>query len=349
MSFYPQKKLEKEQKLLLKVFLSCLGAHILLVLALFIKDAYQRSTHLLTLASRPGAEVSFGKSTAHQAARPLPSAPTAAVQSQHVDPTPIKALEKAENPPERPLPQAPKKAPQKKSPPVPKKALHPPPSQKGAQKKALKDSSPILYTELKKEYSTLKRPSKPAPEKPKAQPLVKKEIVPKAEKKGVLSAPTIEPALASVPAPDPVPVAKAAYLAEPAPIAEVSAANPTVASEPAFVPNKQAPSGPIAQTTTQSTMQVPATAVTVDLENPASTDQLTYTICQEIGRYFKRPIGFDDQEALTISFEISRQKAENISSRGSEPLVLYSAIKEALLKSTFSGIVVPIKVTLVYH
>ncbi len=58
-------------------------------------------------------------------------------------------------------------------------------------------------------------------------------------------------------------------------------------------------------------------------------------IVQEIQRHYRRPPGFDDHESFVITFEIIQGKATAISPKGSEPLAIYSAIKDALLKGTF--------------
>lgn len=58
-------------------------------------------------------------------------------------------------------------------------------------------------------------------------------------------------------------------------------------------------------------------------------------IIQEIERHYRRPPGFDDHEPFTFIFEIHEGKAIVLSQKGSEPLVLYSAIKDAVLKGSF--------------
>lgn len=58
-------------------------------------------------------------------------------------------------------------------------------------------------------------------------------------------------------------------------------------------------------------------------------------IVGEIARHYRRPPGFDDHEPFIFTFEIRNGKATAIGPRGSEPLVLYSALKNAVLKATF--------------
>lgn len=59
-------------------------------------------------------------------------------------------------------------------------------------------------------------------------------------------------------------------------------------------------------------------------------------IVQEIERHYRRPPGFDDHESFVFTFEIQNGKATAIGSKGPEPLVIYSAVKEAVLKATFA-------------
>ena len=59
-------------------------------------------------------------------------------------------------------------------------------------------------------------------------------------------------------------------------------------------------------------------------------------IVQEIECHYRRPPGFDDHESFVFTFEIKNGKATSVGLKGTEPLVMYSAIKEAVLKATFA-------------
>lgn len=56
----------------------------------------------------------------------------------------------------------------------------------------------------------------------------------------------------------------------------------------------------------------------------------------EFFKYYAEPPGFKDRETFTITFDVIDGKASNISPRGFEPLILYAAAKDAILKMTFA-------------
>lgn len=53
---------------------------------------------------------------------------------------------------------------------------------------------------------------------------------------------------------------------------------------------------------------------------------------REFGRHYVIPPGFEDHEPFTVTCEIKEGKVVAINPRGDEPLVLYAAAKDALLK-----------------
>lgn len=57
-------------------------------------------------------------------------------------------------------------------------------------------------------------------------------------------------------------------------------------------------------------------------------------VVQEFASHFTLPPGFDDIEPFTVCFEINDGKVINISPHGRESLVVYTAVKDALLRST---------------
>ncbi len=57
---------------------------------------------------------------------------------------------------------------------------------------------------------------------------------------------------------------------------------------------------------------------------------------REFAKFFNPPPGFDGHESFTISFEIKEGKASYVYPRGSEPLVLYAAAKDAIMKMKFA-------------
>ena len=57
-------------------------------------------------------------------------------------------------------------------------------------------------------------------------------------------------------------------------------------------------------------------------------------VVQEFANHFTLPPGFDDTEPFTVSFEIHEGKVTHISPHGRESLVVYTAVKDALLRST---------------
>ncbi len=57
-------------------------------------------------------------------------------------------------------------------------------------------------------------------------------------------------------------------------------------------------------------------------------------VVQEFARHFTLPPGFDETEPFTVTFDIKVGKVVNISRHGRESLVVYTAVKDALLKST---------------
>ena len=56
----------------------------------------------------------------------------------------------------------------------------------------------------------------------------------------------------------------------------------------------------------------------------------------EFFRYYTEPPGFKDKEQISITVEICDGKAIAFSPRGSEPLILYTAAKDAILKMRFA-------------
>ncbi len=68
-------------------------------------------------------------------------------------------------------------------------------------------------------------------------------------------------------------------------------------------------------------------------DEPLGSDNV---IVQEIEHHYRRPPGFDDHEPFVFTFEIRDGKAISIAPKGSEPLVMYSAVKEAVLKANFA-------------
>ncbi len=58
------------------------------------------------------------------------------------------------------------------------------------------------------------------------------------------------------------------------------------------------------------------------------------SIQQEFGRNFTIPEGFDEYDSFTISFDIKDGKVMNVSPHTKGALVVYTAVKDALLKST---------------
>lgn len=58
---------------------------------------------------------------------------------------------------------------------------------------------------------------------------------------------------------------------------------------------------------------------------------------QEFFRYYAEPPGFKDRETFTITFEVVDGKAlsKSFSPRGSEPLIIYAAAKDAILRMSF--------------
>ena len=60
-----------------------------------------------------------------------------------------------------------------------------------------------------------------------------------------------------------------------------------------------------------------------------------HDIVREIWRHYRKPPGFDEHEPFVFTFEIRQKKAISIGPRGTEPLIIYTALKDAVLKSTF--------------
>lgn len=60
-----------------------------------------------------------------------------------------------------------------------------------------------------------------------------------------------------------------------------------------------------------------------------------HEIVQEIWRHYRRPPGFEEHEPFVFTFEIKQRKALSVGPRGKEPLIIYTAIKDAVLKATF--------------
>ncbi len=55
---------------------------------------------------------------------------------------------------------------------------------------------------------------------------------------------------------------------------------------------------------------------------------------REFGRHFTIPAGFEEYESFTITFDIKDSKVVNVSPHTKGALVVYTAVKDALLKST---------------
>ncbi len=345
MLFYLHRR-PREQILLFKIFLYTCSAHLLLLLSCFFAEKYLRTTYTVLFSGRrigSGAAVSFGKGTKKgQGTGSLHhSVPGAAKQ---LDTTCQNTLPKTV-----PQHEAPKKAepktiePQEK---LPEKALQKSGKKVQAAKKETKPAVP-LYSELKRNYSTLKTAHKAQPKEfEKQAPLIKpQEPVKKEEpKKEAVQEKKVQPepkkeVVTQETKPEPK---KVQEKPQEAPLAKTSEAL-------LQVEQTQVNTLPGAETNTlQSEGQPNGETLTIDFSDTVIADRFMREISQAIARYFRKPLGFDDHEHFTISFEICDQKARNISARGSEPLILYAALKEALLKATFSGIYTPTKVELVY-
>ena len=60
-----------------------------------------------------------------------------------------------------------------------------------------------------------------------------------------------------------------------------------------------------------------------------------HDIVREIWRHYRKPPGFEEHEPFIFTFEIKQKKALSVGPRGTEPLIIYTALKDAVLKATF--------------
>lgn len=94
----------------------------------------------------------------------------------------------------------------------------------------------------------------------------------------------------------------------------------------------------ISQITNQEILQEEAIFENVQLDLGVSQefDLAERALYDSIKANFYNPPGFDNHEPFSITFEIdSKGSVQNISKHGTEPLVLYTAIKQAILKASY--------------
>lgn len=363
MLFYLRRRLEREQLLLLKIFFYTCTVHLLLLLSFFLAEKYLRTTYTVLFAGRstgPGAAVSFAQGTksrqgstgsTHYAlpsalkssnpsvqsalpARDVPKEKEKSLQDKLAEP---KIMQSQEATKSQAAQETLKKVAEKQVP---------------AKKEAKQIPAIPLYSELKREYSTLKTAQKSSskkafqakvPELKKEHVSQRKKLEPESKKESTLQEkrPELEPKKI----PKQPQEASVKHEAEIVPKSEQvqKPSNPLQNSIPGLTENRD-----ISLHNGVTDMVSEGEILTIDFGDTLIADRFMREISQEIGRYFRKPPGFDDHEHFTLFFEICDQKARNVSARGSEPLVLYAALKEAILKATFSGIYTPTKVELVY-
>ena len=86
---------------------------------------------------------------------------------------------------------------------------------------------------------------------------------------------------------------------------------------------------------TQSQAATSSTEVVGQLAYSPESEECTNEVIQEFRRHFNLAPGFAIDEPIRIAFEIKDGKVQNIGPRGSEPLIVYVAWKDALMKSNF--------------
>ncbi len=299
MWFSPQKERSSKHLVLRIISLSCL-LHGALVALLFLSQF--RSEQPLVLSGKMGAHVTMGRRAGKQGGSSQGSGAVAAQTEEVAVPVPLKSVE-------APLPE---KAPVKENakPEVKKVPAVPEKRAKQVEKVIEKVAPPEpavvpAFSELKKKFSTLKR-SKPEEKKPEPQ-----------------SAPVqAEPAK-----PQPKVQPQPPKQVEPPVAAQKSLVQETAKSEP----TNSHPGSPGHYQ--QGGSYAGGAAETIELGDEGSGTG--NDIVQEVHCHYRIPPGFEEHEPFTISFDIVDGKAAAISPRGNEPLALYAAIKDALVKSQF--------------
>ena len=298
MWFSPQKERSSKHLVLRIISLSCL-LHGALVALLFLNQF--RSEQPLVLSGKMGAHVTMGRRAGRPGGSSVGSGAVAPQKEEvavPVTPKPVEAPT-AEKAPVKEIakPEA------KKVPAVPEKRAKQ--VEKVVEKVAPQPAVVPAFSELKKKFSTLKR-SKPEEKKPEPQ-----------------SAPVqAEPAK-----PQPKVQPQPPKQVEPPVAAQKSVVQETAKNEPSN--SHQGSSGQYQQGGTYA--GGPVETIELGDEGIGTGND----IVQEVHCHYRVPPGFEEHEPFTISFDIVDGKASAISPRGSEPLALYAAIKDALVKSQF--------------
>ena len=298
MWFFPQSEL-KGHSFFIKVIFFSAALHVFVLCALFLKDIFGSRSLLISGA---GARVSFGggRKAGQAVAVPLPAAPVVKATQSELPQSAAPETPKIEKIASEPQLESPKTTLKSKAQEVePLKKL-----QKNKEQQKEKEAIVVpKFTELKKKYSTLK-----TEKVEKKVEEVKKEtasIIPKEQ-----------------------PVAST--------LNQTSKNKQDKHDE--VTPRKTDTSVHSGASSTSGSGALghvhegPAERIEFVVDEPASSGNV---LVQEIEHHYRRPPGFDEHEEFTFTFEICNGRAIAISPRGSEPLVLYSAIKEAVLKAQF--------------
>jgi hypothetical protein len=272
MWFSPQKEFGSEHLVPIIIF-SCF-VHAITLFAFFLVESWGSSS---VFKARNGASVVYhaSKASAHygqaggQPTQPAPNASEEKVEKTKTQPieSEKKSLEKKVD----------KKIKQESKP----AAL----AQKKEQPKAKAEIVP-KFSELKKEFTKLKRDKK---QEPAVQQPANKEVVQKKKE----------------------------------------AALPPSVTEKAQLKSDEKPG----QGDSGNVSSGPASANKIEFD-AGEASWSSDGIIKEIAKHYRIPPGFDDHEPFTITIDIEEYKVVNISPHGKEPLVLYAAFKEALLRST---------------
>ncbi len=250
----------------------------MILLGLFFSERYFAVDVLTFSTKQLGAPVSmFMGTTSHQAS--IPAAPAAVAPSQKAAAIPEVKVSEAPKPEKKVEKAAVKQdAPKKEIKPKAAPAIEKiPKSGKPEEKKKQAIKKEPVYSELKKEYTTLKK------EKEKPEKVEEK----KQEKSGAESK-----------------------------IIDVKPAPSTAAQPHSGSTNAQSSAAAVEK-------------IEFDAEVAAWSNNDSV---REFGRHFTLPPGFEEHDPLTVTFEVHEGKVVSMSPRGSEPLVIYAAIKDALFR-----------------
>lgn len=304
MWFFQPIELNKKRQLLFRVLCISLSAHAALLLAIFLEDFF--SAQALVLQGR-GARVSMkGARTSSESGGPA-SLPQTAIQppvySQLLAQTEAKPLNNA--------------------------------SQDNQEKKAVVETKEAQKPKQKVE-------KKKAEKKEVAKPTLKQDIKPKVEKKEKSEAkkekvkPVPEVATKKEIASQNIKEAQTKEMQKAVQRTVTKMVEPkqqaSVVTNGAANDAKEQGSGNARAVGSGKLSAGSAERVEFDAEEATGSEN---GIVAEIVRHYRRPPGFDDHETFTFTFEIRNGKAVAFGPKGTEPLVIYSAVKDAVMRSTF--------------